>query len=150
MAAGNQFQARRCALFFSSFLNLDLETSRLQKKKKKKQKELKEIDRDKASGVTVALKGGSLKKLTGYVEGESREKMEKGENGKQKRKRKTEEKMVFDERDIAHHPAHKTKSKPSPKQAPRIPPTRKDSSSSTSSSVSFFLRKRRAVSSFPV
>ncbi len=33
------------------------------------QKELKEIERDKASGVTVQLKGNSLQHLIGYVEG---------------------------------------------------------------------------------
>ena len=34
------------------------------------QKELREIERDKASGVTVSLKGASLQRLTGYLEGE--------------------------------------------------------------------------------
>ncbi|KAL3138484.1 hypothetical protein ABBQ32_006274 [Trebouxia sp. C0010 RCD-2024] len=33
------------------------------------QKELKEIDRDKASGVTVEVSDGNLQKLTGFVEG---------------------------------------------------------------------------------
>ena len=33
------------------------------------QKELKEIERDKASGVTIQLTEGSLQKLTGFVEG---------------------------------------------------------------------------------
>lgn len=33
------------------------------------QKELKEIDRDKASGVTVEVTDGNLQKLTGFVEG---------------------------------------------------------------------------------
>ena len=33
------------------------------------QKELKEIDRDKASGVTIELTEGNLQKLTGFVEG---------------------------------------------------------------------------------
>ncbi len=33
------------------------------------QKELKEIDRDKASGVTIQITEGNLQKLTGFVEG---------------------------------------------------------------------------------
>lgn len=33
------------------------------------QKELREIERDKTSGVTVQLKGNSLQRLTGFVEG---------------------------------------------------------------------------------
>ncbi len=33
------------------------------------QKELKEIDRDKTSGVTVKIPGNNLQRLTGYVEG---------------------------------------------------------------------------------
>lgn len=33
------------------------------------QKELKEIERDKASGVTIELTEGNLQKLTGFVEG---------------------------------------------------------------------------------
>ncbi len=33
------------------------------------QKELKEIDRDKTSGVTVQITGNNLQRLTGYVEG---------------------------------------------------------------------------------
>lgn len=33
------------------------------------QKELKEIDRDKASGVTIQITDGNLQKLTGFVEG---------------------------------------------------------------------------------
>ena len=33
------------------------------------QKELKEIDRDKASGVTIQINDGNLQKLTGFVEG---------------------------------------------------------------------------------
>lgn len=36
------------------------------------QKELREIERDKASGVTVQLNGSSLQRLTGYVEGVAR------------------------------------------------------------------------------
>ena len=69
----------RMRLFFSFLslsLNLDLRDLFSPKKHHHnlQQKELKEIDRDKASGVTVTLKGGSLKKLTGYVEGEEREK----------------------------------------------------------------------------
>ena len=72
---------------FSSLLllNLNLETL---KSKTPKQKELKEIDRDKASGVTVSLKGGSLKKLTGYVEGESEKNEGTRGNEKQKRRRR--------------------------------------------------------------
>ncbi len=35
------------------------------------QKELREIERDKTSGVTVQLNGSSLQRLTGYVEGAS-------------------------------------------------------------------------------
>ena len=37
------------------------------------QKELREIERDKTSGVTVQLKGSSLQRLTGFVEGETAE-----------------------------------------------------------------------------
>lgn len=33
------------------------------------QKELKEIERDKASGVTISITEGNLQKLTGFVEG---------------------------------------------------------------------------------
>lgn len=33
------------------------------------QKELKEIERDKASGVTIEITEGNLQKLTGFVEG---------------------------------------------------------------------------------
>jgi len=33
------------------------------------QKELREIERDKASGVTVQLKSSNLQRLTGFVEG---------------------------------------------------------------------------------
>lgn len=33
------------------------------------QKELREIDRDKTSGVTVNIKGNNLQRLTGFVEG---------------------------------------------------------------------------------
>lgn len=33
------------------------------------QKELKEIDRDKGSGVTIQITEGNLQKLTGFVEG---------------------------------------------------------------------------------
>lgn len=58
----------RCALFFP-FFSTSTSTSAPKTTEPSKQKELKEIDRDKASGVTVTLKGGSLKKLTGYVEG---------------------------------------------------------------------------------
>ena len=75
-----------CAVFLSLLLlNLNLETL---KSKTPKQKELKEIDRDKASGVTVSLKGGSLKKLTGYVEGESEKNEGTRGNEKQKRRRR--------------------------------------------------------------
>ncbi len=33
------------------------------------QKELKEVERDKASGVTIKIVGSSLQKLIGYVQG---------------------------------------------------------------------------------
>jgi hypothetical protein len=95
------------------------------------QKELKEIDRDKASGVTVTIKGGSLKKLTGYVEGEERERVDW-------RKKKNEGKAGFS-------PKEAKQTQPffvfffssflRIKQAPRTPLTRRAFSLSTSSSV---------------
>lgn len=47
------------------------------------QKELREIERDKASGVTVSLKGSSLQRLTGYLEGKIKreQKTARGQSG---------------------------------------------------------------------
>ena len=79
---GHEFPSdERGALFFFS------QPRPRQKNQTPQQKELKEIDRDKASGVTVALKGGSLKKLTGYVEGEI-------ENGKRERNGKRQKRKM--------------------------------------------------------
>ena len=110
---------KRCALFL--FLNLDLRTSST-KQKTQKQKELKEIDRDKASGVTVSLKGGSLKKLTGYVEGESRRNGGK-EGEKTEKKADSWVPRVFEESNGTQTPTNETRNSP-PNNRPQGHPLR--------------------------